>query len=217
MKKWILAAVLLLPWSGQAWGSIIYSIDRTVGDGWIRGTITTNGGLGNLVLYDCDHPVECLPGKSFITDWALTIFDGTGSFTLNRQNSGLWGHGKKPELNSTNFWATEQSLLYDFSSPGSARFRYGEDWSGGPYWGLTHPSNSDSDIGPSEGLYAGPHAYELPSEEYKEVFDERWQLEWRAPYEVIIGSAIASVPGPGSMALLAIGLAGLVGTRKLRN
>ena len=59
--KCFLAAVFMTLCAATANASIIYDVDRTIGDGTVQGTITTNGTLGNGV------------SASIMQGWSLTL------------------------------------------------------------------------------------------------------------------------------------------------
>lgn len=195
--KWKLFTALLLAaglftWSAHA--TIIYEVDRKVGDGFVRGTITTDGTLGNLLLPACSAP-ECDDANHFVSI-NLTVGDGMGTDTFQ---GSLWGGGIGPAgSGQSNFWATPSSLLYDFTGSGWANIETDVPGEGSPAWRL-RPG--------VEHVYAGPDFYQFPDDKdaWYDYVDSRSQSQsWST--EQIIGSAI-SVPEPGSLALLVIGLA----------
>ncbi len=97
MFKTILYLTVLLSIPTQGFSETYY-IDRSIDDGYVFGTITTDGTVGELL------------SENFL-DWDLEINDGIGSFSLTSQNSFLiYAQG--------GFSATETNLFYDFSGDG---------------------------------------------------------------------------------------------------
>ena len=192
--------------AGSAHASIIYHVDRTIGNGSVIGTITTDGKLGNLITRDClEHggAPDCLP-RSNIIAWDLLLNDGVDSFTINQDNS-IYFNAISPY--STNFWATPNSLLYDFTSPGFDWFSYASEASLGyesPDWQLWEGH---------ESVYAGPAVWDT-SFTFEDYYAQT-QTQQRGT-EVIIGSVVTSVPEPDSLILLALGLASIGCTRRIK-
>lgn len=176
--------------------TITYQVDRVIGDGFVTGTITTDGTLGNLFTEVCDYDGCSNAGGRHIIDWDLYLFDGTGSARLGRGDS-LWTFGYQP--GGSNFWATPSSLLYDFSSSGFALFQKWEVVGyGSPYWLLDQGF---------ESLYAGPDS--MSNVDWDEIHAERNQIRYW-PNEQIVGRAItASVSEPGALSLLLLAVVGV--------
>ncbi|MFO1428902.1 MAG: PEP-CTERM sorting domain-containing protein [Candidatus Competibacteraceae bacterium] len=72
----LLLLVTLLTVPITSYASLIYSVDRSIGEGHVQGTITTNGKTGIL-------------GSIDFIDWSLNIFDLSHSTILTPQNSHL--------------------------------------------------------------------------------------------------------------------------------
>lgn len=182
--------------AGPAWGSAIYSVDRDVGVGSVKGTIVTDGSIGDLAVQN-------------ILDWSITVTDAEGSFLLTPETS-LFASNTPLDI-GIGLTATSGALLFDFDD-GEDYFlmqRY-EIGDGGPFWFL---ANDWFGSGPSEVVYAGPDQFEL-GPDYEEIRDARLGITERSG-TVAVATSI-SVPAPGSLGLLAIGIAGVTLTRKVR-
>ena len=90
-----LATIGLLSWSVGAQAQIVYQVDRTIGSGFISGTIETNGTLGPLSTAD-------------IVSWSFDAFDGTDNVSISSGTGFLQGEA----------WsylsATDTELVFDF-------------------------------------------------------------------------------------------------------
>lgn len=90
-----LAAVVFFGLAQVASAAVIYSVNRTVGDGSVVGTITTDGSVGVL-------------GTANIVDWSLTLTDANSSFVLNGSTNSAVG------ISGSAFSATATDLLFNF-------------------------------------------------------------------------------------------------------
>lgn len=187
--------------SGPTHAAIVYHVDRVIGDGFVTGTITTDGTLGNLSTgsYSIDPEGNETYLPSNIIGLDLVFNDGVSTYS---GETFLWD-----SMNGNpNFWATPNSLLYDFTAPGSILFLWG-DYNygyGGPFWELAQGG---------ETVFAEAPEWSWPGDtsDYDEMYNARRQYRsWSS--EVII----ASVPEPGALALLVFGLAGVCVVRKLK-
>lgn len=94
----ILVAMLL--WVGVSTAApITYSVNRTIAAGSVTGTIQTDGTMGVLAAAN-------------VTDWNLTLFDGTNTFVLTGPASGNNSH---VFITGSDVTATANSLLFNFS------------------------------------------------------------------------------------------------------
>ena len=105
--KCFLAAVFLTLCAATANAAIIYDVDRTIGDGTVEGTITTDGTLGDGV------------SVSIMQDWSLTLtvpdlVDPSIIFTatIDPGNSNLI-------FGSSVINASETALSFDFDLAGN--------------------------------------------------------------------------------------------------
>lgn len=197
-----LAFLCILFFIGPAQASIVYQVDRKIGIGSVKGSITTDGTLGRLPA-NCDNDYfGCASGSPFI-GWNLAIDDGVYTFNLTDENSFLWAWSGDFEFVNTNFYATRSNLVFDFDSAGVALFEWDQIGHGNPLWQLAG-ANSDSELGselvsaePSTTSAAGPRMTRSG--------------------EVVIGWASTwDVPASNSLVLMVIGLAGISVSRKYR-
>lgn len=127
-----IAAAALVALTGTAQAAT-YISTHNVGAGTANISITT------------DNTIGVLTGAN-ITAFSITVTDPSGTFTLNRGNSGLG-------ISGTNFTATATDLLYNFSANGYALFQKGSTGSSQAFYCLQGASGSCFDsIGPAEGL-----------------------------------------------------------------
>jgi len=195
--------------AGSAHATIVYQVDRIIGNGSVTGTITTDGTLGNLGFgtYYIDPQGSPEYVESNIIGFSLLLSDGSGSSSV---------YGFKPWTNqystsgTGSFWATPSSLLFDFTGTGFALFQDGSPSNlgyGGPEWTI---------FGGVETVYTGPNVTELSTiGEYVDIYKARVQSRFWSS-EAIIGSVYTSVTEPGSLVLLALGLAGMGCTRRMK-
>lgn len=104
--KYFPAAVFMTLCAATANASIIYDVDRAIGDGTVTGYITTNGDTEGFLTQD------------EIVDWSLTLTPETGvtgTITSNPLNSNVFIFGSAVT-------ATATELSYDFTPADTTTF-----------------------------------------------------------------------------------------------
>jgi len=102
MKTLMLAAALAaLGLAASSVQATVYTVNDTVGAGGVTGSITTDGSLGIL-------------GSTAITDWNLTLNDGSSTFNLHGPLSGA--NSQLDDNSGLALTATAAGLFFNFAS-----------------------------------------------------------------------------------------------------
>jgi hypothetical protein len=127
----LVGATLVLASAAVRAAPITYTVNQTIGQDSVTGTITSDGRIGAL-------------GASDITAWDLTLKGGSDTYSLTNGNSGL-------QLVGSELVATASDLTYNYSSGvngsglGEHRFAFqatGFEFSGEHYWCNTVTSSN---------------------------------------------------------------------------
>lgn len=167
--------------------SITYDVNRAVGTGSVIGTIVTDGTQGTLVAAN-------------ITDFSLTLYDGTDSFTIAMSNG-----ASIFESGPSYLTASATGLLYDFSGTPQGQTIFFQGGIGGG-WSWTMESNaSSSAFGVEEVYQSGINPPVATANRIGNV--------------VIATPQVVQLTEPGSLALLGLGFSMLALTyrRKQRH
>jgi hypothetical protein len=186
--------VLALTWSVSTItnASIIYNVDRIIGDGAVTGFIETDGTLGVL-------------GSGNITDWTFTLtapnLDGGSPDVID-----LASLNGETGIAGSAFTATSTQLLFDFSlSGGHYAFFLGSDASSN-FWCLETAGGNctGNGIGEHMGWPAG------------EVGSSQAAAQSVVYTGSVVIAEVQSVPVPAAVWLFGSGLLGLVGMARCK-
>ena len=151
--KCFLAAVLLTLCAATANAALItYDVDRTIGDGTVEGTITTDGTLGNGLSVD------------IMKDWSLTLTVpdlADPNVTIDPGNSNLI-------FGSSVINATETELSFDFDLAGNDYMLFSGGTTTELFWcmetaagGCNGPDSSEHIGVKGVAFYSVPHTGEI--------------------------------------------------------
>jgi len=197
MKNVAAAAALALAMggAGAAGASITYTVNETILNGSVTGTVTTDGATGTLSASD-------------VTAWNLLLQGGGASYALTNGNSVVFNFGTSgfygPQ--SADLTATTTQLLFNYggSDAGYFGFQSGGLYSGQHYWcNATHNQGFDCAVGES----VVPVASNLPSSQYN---------TGRSGNQVIGYVSGGGVPEPATWLLMLTGVAALGSASRVR-
>lgn len=127
----VTAAAAMLSGAATA-ANITYTSSRTVGDGSVDVSITTDGTIGTI-------------SDANIVDWAIIVHRNGFDADLI---PGFSGH----EVVGTGLTASATELLFDFSSSAALLFQAPFVGAGGGFWCIQGPIPCFDSAGPGEGL-----------------------------------------------------------------
>jgi hypothetical protein len=128
--------------SGTARANIVYIVNQTIGDGSVRGTLTTDGMPGILSAGDFKAWHLKLTGK------------GGATFTLDNTDSTAMIH-----LSGSDVIATATEITFDFSAADNGRLLFQD----GPENGQTYWCNASSTADCDQGKSVTPQTFADPS------------------------------------------------------
>jgi hypothetical protein len=190
-QKWLLLGgvwALSLTFTGYAAAAdITYPVDDVFGGGAVTGSITTDGTLGLLFTGD-------------IVSFDLKLTDAQGGMGTLMGPSG----SASVFLSSGAVTATSTALLFDFSNTGQqANFFTTPAGSCTSFFTLRNPGGNICGVSGNVEAF-GAVAGGLPV--IRTLAADAG--------EVVFGGSQAAVPEPGSLGLLLVGAAGLIGRRR---
>lgn len=186
------AVSTLLICGGSAVANITYTVNHTVLNGSVTGSITTDGATGLLTGAD-------------ILSWNLLLKGGNASFTLTTLNSVVLDYGTNgfygpPSIDVT---ATTHDLYFNYSGTDAGYFAFQTNppYGGQQYWcNATHNQTFDCAVGES----VVPVLFSDSSSQYDTS---------RVGNQII---GVAGVPEPVAWLMMLVGFAGVGGLMRAR-
>jgi hypothetical protein len=196
IRSWALAVVAAAGLAASGASATVYTVGDTVGAGGVTGTITTTGALGVL-------------GSSAITDWNLTLSDGSSTFNLtgplSGANSGLLNNS------GTALTATASGLFFNFASTaGSFLLFEGAPVAGVDFWCV---NDAASPCGSTLGASSSNEVVRVSGAAIRQSFVGVTQIASQSSPPPPPGGGI---PEPATWMMMILGFGGLGGLVRRR-